>query len=86
MMRVKRNTDQQAVQTKPCLPLTLSKLRGITVDTLIWSVTCEVSATDPIQSDQGLKLDSAPTGVLVNTREGLKVCRLFDPVSTSPRK
>lgn len=33
---------------------------GITVDSLIWSVTCAISATDPVQSDQGLKLDSAP--------------------------
>lgn len=33
---------------------------GITVDSLIWSITCAISATDPVQSDQGLKLDSAP--------------------------
>lgn len=47
----------------------------ITVDSLIWSFTCAISATDPVESDQGLKLDSAPTasqkhlGVLVNRRK-----------------
>lgn len=57
----------------------------ITVDSLIWSVTCAISATDPVQSDRGLKVDclAKHLGVLVNTREGLKVHRSFGPLQTS---
>lgn len=65
----KRNTDKQTVQRRNPASRQLSanggrpsaRRGGITVDSFIWSVTCAISATDPVQSDQGLKLDSAPS-------------------------
>lgn len=77
----KRNTDVQTVQrsdpafhrlsaNSSCPPPPLREEeggRGVTVDSKNWSATCAISATDPVRSDQRLKLDSAPTALQKKT-------------------